>query len=125
MSPELIKPQKFGLEESRKTKSSDCYALGMVIYETIAGNVPFHKHNSIAVATKVLNGERPPRATSFTDSLWKMLKGCWEARPDARPSIEGVLQCLEQEEAGPPPGPDLEMEEGSNDERDSKRRFFL
>jgi serine/threonine protein kinase len=32
-SPELIVPEQFGLENSRRTKSSDCYALGMVIYE--------------------------------------------------------------------------------------------
>ena len=108
MSPELIDPQRFGSEEARQTKSSDCYALGMVIYEIITGNYPFHQHREMVILMKVLNGERPPRTASFTDSLWKMLQRCWKARPDARPTIEDVLQCLEQEEALPP-GPDVEM----------------
>ena len=33
MSPELLYPKKYGLKECRPTKPSDCYALGMVIYE--------------------------------------------------------------------------------------------
>ena len=36
MSPELLDPELFDIPESegdRPTKQSDCYALGMVIYE--------------------------------------------------------------------------------------------
>jgi serine/threonine protein kinase len=36
MSPELLDPERFGIpqvEENRPTRQSDCYALGMVIYE--------------------------------------------------------------------------------------------
>ena len=36
MSPELLYPERFGIPESegdRPTRQSDCYALGMVIYE--------------------------------------------------------------------------------------------
>ena len=36
MSPELMDPERFGmpeLEDNRPTRQSDCYALGMVIYE--------------------------------------------------------------------------------------------
>ena len=32
-SPELLDPEQFGLTDSRPTKQSDCYALGMVVYE--------------------------------------------------------------------------------------------
>ena len=32
MSPELLDPQRFG-SKYRLTRQSDCYALGMVIYE--------------------------------------------------------------------------------------------
>ena len=33
ISPELLYPAMFGLDDSRPTKQSDCYALGMVVYE--------------------------------------------------------------------------------------------
>ena len=36
MSPELLDPERFGMPESednRPTRQSDCYALGMLIYE--------------------------------------------------------------------------------------------
>ena len=39
MSPELLDPERFGMPESeanRPTRQSDCYALGMVIYEVRA-----------------------------------------------------------------------------------------
>ena len=43
MSPELLDPDRFGTGDRRPTKQSDCYALGMVIYEvrTICGCLVF------------------------------------------------------------------------------------
>jgi serine/threonine protein kinase len=95
MSPELIAPQRFGFEKGRPTKSSDCYALAMAIYEIVSGNLPFHNQGNIAVLVSVLDGERPPRGVRFTKSLWEMLERCWTSQPTDRPSIGDVLQCLE------------------------------
>jgi hypothetical protein len=92
MSPELIVPP---VKNSRPTRSSDCYALGMVIYETISGNLPFHEYADLAVVVKVLGGERPPRGACFVGNLWKLLEQCWTPQPNDRPSIEDVLQRLE------------------------------
>lgn len=33
MSPELLDPDRFGISGMRPTKQSDCYALGMLVYE--------------------------------------------------------------------------------------------
>ena len=96
MSPELIAPERFGFETSRPSKSSDCYALGMVIYETISGNVPFHKHTDLTVFVKVLEGERPSREAECADSLWEILERCWTPQPGSRPNIQDVLRCLER-----------------------------
>jgi len=95
MAPELINPRGFGLENSRPTKRSDCYALGMVIYETISGHFPFHRDGDYTVVMRVLAGEHPPRGVGFTENLWKMLELCWTPQPKNRPSIEGVLLCFE------------------------------
>ena len=94
MSPELIDPQRFGFEKFHPTKYSDRYALGMVVYETISGHLPFHQHLDFAVVVKVTTGEHPPREAGFTDSLWRMLELCWGSQPKNRPSVEDVLHCL-------------------------------
>ena len=118
MGPELIAPHRFGFKSSRPTKPSDCYALGMVVYETISGNLPFHEHTDLTVFVKVLEGERPRRGVGFTKSLWEMLKLCWASQPNDRPSIEDVLQCLEMApdlSEPPPPEVDEEMEKDDSD----------
>ena len=100
MSPELFYPEKFGLKDSRPTKHSDCYAFGMVIYEVLSGQAPFHRSNLYTVVAKVSGGERPrrPRGTEgewFTKDVWRILEHCWAPKPDDRPRIEDVLRCLE------------------------------
>ena len=98
MSPELIDPKEFGFEKYRPTTASDCYALGMVIYEIISGNLPFHEHTDLTVFVNVLKGERPLPSPHFkrTRKLWKMLELCWKPQPNARPNIKDVLLCLQQ-----------------------------
>ena len=95
MSPELIDPQRFGLEKSRRTTSSDCYALGMVIYETVGGKLPFYEHPDLVVFMRVMGGEHPTRGASFPKRLWKMLELCWAPQPNDRPSVDDVLRCLQ------------------------------
>ena len=101
MSPELFCPEDFGLEDSRRTKHSDCYALGMVIYEVLSGQVPFSRYDTYAAIVKIGRGERPGRPQGaerklFTDVVWRVLECCWASKRDDRPSIEDVLQVLEE-----------------------------
>ena len=49
MSPELLDPELFGIsqsEDDRPTRQSDCYALGMVIYEVRVRGSPSVVENS-------------------------------------------------------------------------------
>ena len=54
MSPELLYPEKFGLKNFRKTRSSDCYAFGMTVYEVLSGHRPFHDHYQYTVSATIL-----------------------------------------------------------------------
>jgi len=99
MSPELLDPDQFDLKDSRPTKQSDCYALGMVIYEVLSGQSPFALYRYTIVALKVIKGERPGRPEGlerawFTDDLWETLELCWSPQPKYRPTIGAVLECL-------------------------------
>ena len=101
MSPELLDPEQFGLDHGHPTKESDCYALGMVIYEVLTGQPPFTSLRNDIVARKVADGQRPRRpegvkGTWFTDELWEMLALCWATHAQSRPTIEAVGECLGQ-----------------------------
>ena len=101
MSPELFDPEKFGLKDGRQTKHSDCYALGMVIYEVLSGRAPFLRYHGYAVVVRILKGERPVRPRGgeggwFTNDIWSILERCWQSSPGDRPSIKSVLQGLEE-----------------------------
>lgn len=113
MSPELIDPQRFGSEMSFPTKSSDCYALGMVVYETIGGKLPFANDTDYIISMKVVKGERPPRRAKFTEGLWELLEMCWAPYPNNRPSIEEVLRSLREVSSslGSPPWVDEETDD--------------
>ena len=103
MSPERLDPNQFGLEDSRPTKESDCYALGMVILEVLSGEVPFKEDsNNYIVTQKVLEGKHPGRprgagAVRFTNSLWRMLERCWSLQIKDRPTAKDVLERFESE----------------------------
>lgn len=109
MSPELFDPGRFGLEDSRPTTESDCYALGMVMYEVLSGQAPYarcvQRH---VVKQKILEGERPrrPQGTQgawFTDGLWGILELCWKPRPTDRPTPNTVLLGLRDAARHPRP----------------------
>ena len=112
MSPELINPEGFGLEKSRHTKPSDCYALGMVTYQTISGELPFQEFLDQTVTLKVTNGRRPSRGTKFADHLWKIVEWCWTHKPEDRPTIEEILQYFETSSESLPPRHNGGMEGG-------------
>jgi hypothetical protein len=96
MSPEFLNPDKFGLECSRPTKESDCYALGMVMFEVLGGRAPFARYTEFIVIQRVVDGEHPgrPESTLFTDDLWGTLQQCWSYQPEGRPAVEVVLERL-------------------------------
>jgi len=129
MSPELLHPDQFDFKDSRPTKESDCYALGMVIYEVLSGQAPFTPLKDFIVMRKVIEGERPERPEGvkgawFTDDLWGTMNLCWKTQPKDRPSIKVVLERLEKvSRAWKPPSPqvggDAGVDEGAEtDESD-------
>ena len=122
MSPELLDPERFGMPESegnRPTRQSDCYALGMVIYEVGACASKFIVVGSWLMMTQVLCGHHPylellsdilavhaitegvrpikpegARQLGFNDELWRTVELCWLQDRNARPSIGDIHSCL-------------------------------
>ena len=123
MSPERIDPEVFGLN-GRPTKASDCYALGMVVYEVLSGQAPFAQLKAPIIIHKVLGGGRPgrpeeERGALFTDSIWKMLELCWKHQPDERISAKAVLLYLEGTLSLPPSDVDGIAESDTDEQFDA------
>ena len=114
MSPELLDPRRFG-SNGRPTRASDCYALGMLIYEVswlyskgrphiypsqvLTGLRPFHHLHAYAPIAAVLEGERPekPReaeSLGFSCRLWELVQSCWDESGPARPTAQQLVDHL-------------------------------
>ncbi|KAF9784402.1 kinase-like domain-containing protein, partial [Thelephora terrestris] len=94
MSPELLDPEEFSLKHSCLTEHSDCYALGMVMYEVLSGNLPFHCYKNSAAIGRILRGERPVRPPGewFNDDVWNLMEDCWKPNPRDRSKTTDILR---------------------------------
>ena len=116
-APELLDPPVFGFRSCRPSKESDCYSLGMTIYEVrfiyhihrqagrpdtskvLTGKVPFHEVGTGAVVMRIVRGIRPERprlshAIGFTDSVWAIVEECWKEYRSHRPGAPMVARSL-------------------------------
>jgi len=122
MSPELLDPERFGLKKIRPTKESDCYALGMVIFEVLSGRAPFAPCTVPVIIQKVMEGKRPERPQGdegmlFTDAIWTTLELCWKHQAGDRTDAKAVLSCLE---GNPPQGRSSSPDVGGDVETDTE-----
>lgn len=125
MSPELLDSSRFG-SKGRPTRESDCYALGMLIYEVrrlhssrrplinrsqvLTGLRPFYYLHSYSPVLAVVRGERPekPRdaeALGFSNRLWELVQWCWNESSSARPTARHLYDYLSRASPAwvPPP----------------------
>jgi len=101
MSPELLDPSRLEDRDPRPTKESDCFALGMVIYEVLCGHVPYDGWETERINDAILQGVRPykPDAAAkigLVDELWELLQRCWEEKREGRPDLRAVRACLKE-----------------------------
>jgi eukaryotic-like serine/threonine-protein kinase len=82
-TPAYMAPEQ--LENGPITPATDIYALGIVIYEAIAGTLPWDGDSGLAVALKRLQGPPPSPRVHVPE-----LDEVWEA---------GILRCLERRQA--------------------------
>jgi serine/threonine protein kinase len=117
MSPELLVPSDFEVENPIPTPEADVYAFGLVIYQVckqdrgylsftyivqvLTGEIPFRGLRMTEIPTKVLRGVRPLKpenasAIGFSDSLWSFVQRCWDGKMKLRPEVAEVVSQLEE-----------------------------
>ena len=60
----------------------------------------------------------------FTDDLWEVLEQCWLPQPERRPTIDTVLQCVEQGSGAWQPLPS-DSDGYAQSDSDDESRFTL
>lgn len=141
-APELLDPHAFGFKSCQPSKESDCYSLGMTIYEVLfiyhihqracrpdtlkvlIGKVPFYEVGAGAVMMRIVRGIRPERprlshAIGFTDPVWATVKECWKEYHSDRPGAPTVARCLATAAAQWTPTPPLDDDPRAADESES------
>lgn len=105
MSPELIEPDRYGLERAELTPQSDIYAFSMVLWEIFTGRLPFYGYRRDAtVMSQILRGitpRRPAKAAilGLSDEVWAVMELCWQTEWQKRPHIVVVYQRLREAQA--------------------------
>jgi serine/threonine protein kinase len=100
MAPELF-DRRSG--HSARTKV-DVFAFGCLMWEMLTGNMPWERLFEECgddcdvweqrVEAKVLAGERPQLGRAWPPKLCRLIQQCWEADPNARPSMDDVVSQL-------------------------------
>ncbi|KAJ4830798.1 Serine/threonine-protein kinase sty13 [Turnera subulata] len=81
------------------TQKVDVYSFGIVLWELITGNLPFHNMTAVQAAFAVVNkGVRPTIPGDCLPALSEIMTRCWDANPDVRPTFVEVVKMLEDAE---------------------------
>ncbi|EJD51658.1 kinase-like protein [Auricularia subglabra TFB-10046 SS5] len=96
LAPELV-------TNVRRTRQTDVYAFGMLVFEMYAGHAPFANLRPgeplrASAMAQLGVGKRPQRSDitrlDFTDRMWELVTACWAQDPAARPSMANVCARL-------------------------------
>mmetsp|Transcript_11768 Transcript_11768/g.31664 ORF Transcript_11768/g.31664 Transcript_11768/m.31664 type:complete len:925 (-) Transcript_11768:435-3209(-) len=81
-----------------KAFATDVYSFGMLMYEIFEHKVPFEDLQwNTQVEDHVLRGDRPPITPPlWDDAMLELVKRCWDADPDKRPTMSEVVAVLKQ-----------------------------
>ena len=116
MSPELLVPSNFGMDNSLPTPEADIYAFGLVIFQVceqdwrhcgfsyfvqvLTGEFPFRGIGQAQLGWSLLEGLRPDKpedasSIGFSDSLWGFVQRCWDGDRQLRPNVAEVVTHLD------------------------------
>ncbi|KAF8082979.1 hypothetical protein N665_0798s0017 [Sinapis alba] len=93
MAPEMIKRKPHG-------RKADVYSFGLVLWEMVAGAIPYEDMNPIQAAFAVIHKNiRPAVPGDCPTAMKALIEQCWSVAPDKRPEFWQIVKVLEEFEA--------------------------
>lgn len=98
-APEVLAEQEDTVNGERALKyseKSDVYSFGMICFEILTGKVPFedaHLQGDV-MSRNIKAGERPLFPFQLPKYLTTLMKKCWQADPNQRPSFSSICRIL-------------------------------
>ncbi|KAM0050024.1 putative protein kinase TKL-Pl-4 family [Helianthus debilis subsp. tardiflorus] len=93
MAPEMIKRKSY----SRKV---DVYGFGLILWEMVAGTIPYKDMTPIQAAFAVVHKNlRPSIPANCPPAMRALIEQCWSTNPEKRPEFWQVVKVLEEFEA--------------------------
>ncbi|KAI9005694.1 kinase-like domain-containing protein [Hyaloraphidium curvatum] len=87
-------PEMFDGDPPRKPV--DVWSFAMMLYQVLAkGKQPYGDLSGIPAMTKaIVMGKPPTRTADMGDDVWAILERCWALDPEARPTMDQVVEDL-------------------------------
>ncbi|EYU43388.1 hypothetical protein ABFS82_08G141700 [Erythranthe guttata] len=93
MAPEMIRRGDYG-------KKVDVYGFGLILWEFVAGTIPYDDLTPIQAAYKVLNEQaRPTVPVGCPLAMKALIEQCWSTQPEKRPEFWQIVKVLEEFES--------------------------
>jgi serine/threonine protein kinase len=93
MAPEMIKRKSY-------CRKVDVYGFGLILWEMVAGTIPYEDMTPIQAAFAVVNKNlRPNFPPKCPPAMKALIEQCWSLNPERRPEFWEVVKVLEQFES--------------------------
>ncbi|XP_034902080.1 serine/threonine/tyrosine-protein kinase HT1 [Populus alba] len=93
MAPEMIKKRSYG-------RKADVYSFGLILWEMVAGTIPYEDMTPIQAAFAVVNkNSRPVIPKDCPPAMGALINQCWSLQPEKRPEFRQIVKVLEQFES--------------------------
>ena len=93
--PDEYQAPEAGAVPRRPTPAADMYAVGVVLYESLAGQPPFTGSQPDVIA-QLHREYHPPRIPALPDQLWLLVAACLSKNPEQRPVAAELADLLRE-----------------------------